>query len=63
MSWAAYAPENEKGVGYSKDAIGTLEYKTSFNTITFLVGPVYKQKETSTTVKNIQYTIYISNSK
>lgn len=63
MSWTAYDPENEKGVGYSKYAIGTLEYKTSFNKITFLVGPVYKQKETSTTVKNIQYTIYISNSK
>lgn len=61
--WMPLIEAEERGVGYFKYFIGKLEYRSKFNNIEFLIGGVYKGKDTKTVVKNIIYTLYVTNSK
>lgn len=61
--WMPLIEAEERGVGYFKYFIGKLEYRSKFNNIEFLIGGVYKAKDTKTVVKNIIYTLYVTNSK
>lgn len=61
--WMPLVEAEERGVGYFKYSIGKLEYKSKFNMIEFLIGGVYRSKQTNTTVQKIVYTLYVSNSK
>ncbi len=61
--WMPLIEAEERGVGYFKYFIGKLEYRSQFNNIEFLIGGVYQGKDTKTVVKNIIYTLYVTNSK
>lgn len=63
LLWMPLSENKERGIGYYKYAIGKLGYTTGFNTIKFLIGGVYKSKETNTSVQSVRYTLHISNSR
>lgn len=63
LLWMPLNEQKERGVGYYKYSIGNLAYTTGFNTIKFLIGGVFKAKETNTSVQSVKYNLHISNSR
>ncbi len=62
IRWLPIDEITERGLGYFKYGVGELRYETSENDIQIKWESVKKNKDTNTTVKNISYKLFISDS-
>ncbi len=54
--------EKEIGIGYMKYSIGDIRYETAFKKIKIYFDAIKNIKNTRTVVKEVIYTLFISNS-